>query len=230
MKRLFIFGIPALVCLCLLLPAPVFSGGCFSYYCAFDTEVAAVTKNGEDTDGRVFTKTYDPEPDELLVMAGDAAFMVKMRGAFMQSFGMTNIYDVTIHSMDNNAEPVTIDYEVGYPVAGAVLEETGDGAYAFTAGGDRYEVRLKNPIERDPEMFASLRGILLSKTERKGSKSEGPEYYLKPDDGQEIHVVKNVSLWEEDPDLQEMVGSEVWVFGTLVDGELVYKVVNFNER
>ncbi len=228
MKRFLICGASALVCLCLLLPGPAFSGGCFSYYCAFNEEKAVVTKNGADIGGRVFTKTYDPEPDELFVLAPDAAFLLRTKGLFMQRFGTSNVSDVTVHNTDDKGKPVTIDYEVGIAVAGAVLEETGKGKYAFAAGDDRYEVRLKRAVKRDPDMFTNLLGSLVSKTERVGTRSEGPEYYLWVDGGREIHVIKNATPWEDDPELQEVVGGKVWVLGTLVDGELVYKTVGPN--
>ena len=230
MKRLFGYGALVSVGLCLFLPCAALSGGYSDFYNAFNEEKAVVTKNGTDMDGQVFTKTYDPEPEELLVLAGDTAFVLKTTGLFMQRLGMSNVYDLTINNIDDKSRPAMIEYDVGPGIAGAVLEETGDGGYAFTARGDRYEVRLKRPIKRDPDMFVSQRGYLVSRTERIGTKSEGPEYYLRLEDGREIHVIKNADLWKEDPRLQEKVGVEVWVLGTLVDGEMIYKEVNPNLR
>jgi hypothetical protein len=76
----------------------------------------------------------------------------------------------------------------------------------------------------DTEVIESYIGYLSSRTERIGTRSEGPEYYLSVD-GKEIHVVKNAQLWEEDPVLQELVGRKVWISGTLVDGELFYEEI-----
>jgi len=76
--------------------------------------------------------------------------------------------------------------------------------------------------EGGPEIVEHYTGYLFYRTERTGSKSEGPEYYLQTFDGREIHVVKKANLWEEDPQLQKMIDRKVWIGGSLVDGELYY--------
>ena len=76
----------------------------------------------------------------------------------------------------------------------------------------------------DVEKIESYIGYLFSRTERIGTRSEGPEYYLRIDD-KEIHVIKNANLWEEDPLLQKMIDRKVWISGNLVDGELFYEEI-----
>jgi hypothetical protein len=61
-------------------------------------------------------------------------------------------------------------------------------------------------------------GIIISKKERIGTRSEGPEYYIEivePNDlGQtELAVRKKVPLWQEDPILQPHVGQKVQLIG-----------------
>ena len=71
-------------------------------------------------------------------------------------------------------------------------------------------------------------GILISKKERIGTKSEGPEYYIEleePNDfGQtELAIRKEVHLWQEDPILHRYVGQKVQL-----EGEPIYtKIVKF---
>ncbi len=76
----------------------------------------------------------------------------------------------------------------------------------------------------DGEELETYIGYLFSQTERIGTRSEGPEYYLRID-GKEIHVIKNAELWEEDPILQKMIDRKVWISGNLVDGELFYEEI-----
>jgi len=68
-------------------------------------------------------------------------------------------------------------------------------------------------------------GRLFVKTERVGTRSEGPEYYLTLEDGTEIHVIKNANLWEKDPMLQGHVDRDVWISGNVIEGELLYESV-----
>ena len=61
-------------------------------------------------------------------------------------------------------------------------------------------------------------GLLIAKKERIGTRSEGPEYYLKlkePNDfGQsEIAIRKEVQLWQEDPNLHQFLGQNVELKG-----------------
>lgn len=65
-------------------------------------------------------------------------------------------------------------------------------------------------------------GILISKTERIGTRSEGPEYYIKLEEpnhfGQtELAIRKEVHLWQEDPVLHPLIGQKV-----LLEGEPLY--------
>ncbi|MBN2224207.1 MAG: hypothetical protein JW765_05990 [Deltaproteobacteria bacterium] len=76
--------------------------------------------------------------------------------------------------------------------------------------------------EGGTEVVEHYTGYLLSRMERIGTRSEGPEYYLRLKDGSEIHVVKKADLWKEDPALQKYVDRKVWIGGSLVDGELYY--------
>ena len=228
MKRLSLYWAPAIVCLSLIFPSIAFSDGTSDLYRSFNEEKAAVTKNGADNTGRVFTRTYDPEPEELFVLLDEKAFMLKTTGLFLQRMGLVNVYTVGVKSMDDAAKPVIIDCTVGSGITGSLLEELGGGAYAFTVKADRYEVRLAGPVVRDPKMYVNLPGTLLSRTERVGTRSEGPEYYLRTDDGREIHVVKNALPWKADKVLRKEVDRDVWIPGTLVDGELVYTEVNPN--
>jgi hypothetical protein len=228
MGRLSVYWVPAVVCLSLIFPSIALSDGTADCYRSYTEEKAAVTKNGADATGRVFTRTYDPEPEELFVLVDGKAFMLKTTGLFMQRMGLLNVYTVGVKSMDDTVKPVVIDCTAGPGIPGSLLEELGGGAYAFTVKADRYEVRLAGPVVRDPKMFVNLLGTLLSRTERVGTRSEGPEYYLRTDDGSEIHVVKNALPWKKDKVLHKAVDREVWIPGALVDGELVYKEVNPN--
>jgi hypothetical protein len=230
MKRFLIYGAAALVGFCLFFPRAALCADYRNYYNAYDEEKAVVTKNDAGVGGRVFTKTYEPDPEELLVLAGDRAFLLKTRGLFMQGLGMSSVFEATVKDMDDATRPAIIDCTVGSPIVGATLEATGDGRYTFVAWGDRYEVRLKKKVERDPNMFVYWKGRLVSRTERVGTKSEGPEYYLVLEDGREVHIVKNANLWEDDPRLHKMLEGEVWVSGALVGGELIYSRISYNVK
>jgi len=68
----------------------------------------------------------------------------------------------------------------------------------------------------------TYKGTIISKRERIGTRSEGPEYFItldEPNDfGQsELAIRKEVNLWQEDPILQKHVGKRV-----LLTGEPVY--------
>ena len=74
----------------------------------------------------------------------------------------------------------------------------------------------------------NYQGMLIFKTERIGTKSEGPEYYIdleEPNDfGQtELAIRKEVHLWQEDPALHDFVGRKVQL-----QGEPIYtRIVKF---
>jgi hypothetical protein len=79
--------------------------------------------------------------------------------------------------------------------------------------------------ESGPDDVVHYIGMLSARTERVGTKSEGPEYYLRLKDGAEIHVVKNATLWEADPALQALIDRKVWIEGKLAGGQLYYTQV-----
>ncbi|MFW9936394.1 MAG: hypothetical protein ACFFD5_02015 [Candidatus Thorarchaeota archaeon] len=61
-------------------------------------------------------------------------------------------------------------------------------------------------------------GIIRSKLDRIGTRSEGPEYYIElehPNElGQkELHIRKEVNLWENDPVLHKYIGKKVSLIG-----------------
>jgi hypothetical protein len=79
--------------------------------------------------------------------------------------------------------------------------------------------------ESGPDDVVHYIGTLSARIERVGTKSEGPEYYLRLKDGTEIHVVKNATLWEADPALQELINRKVWIEGKLAGDQLYYTQV-----
>jgi hypothetical protein len=67
-----------------------------------------------------------------------------------------------------------------------------------------------------------IRGILFSTTKRKGSRSEGPEYYIKPLDDYkkrwtEVLIRKKTHLWENDPDLDRYLDKGVLIIGEIIE-------------
>jgi len=68
-------------------------------------------------------------------------------------------------------------------------------------------------------------GFLFSKLHLIGSKSEGPTYFLQQFDYSEIAITKQTHLWEQDPRLQEHLGSKITIDGKLVSGCLNYEKV-----
>ncbi|MHA2182124.1 MAG: hypothetical protein ACXAAH_11955 [Promethearchaeota archaeon] len=67
-----------------------------------------------------------------------------------------------------------------------------------------------------------IRGILFAVLKRKGTKSEGPEYYIKPiDDYQnrwsEITIWKKNHRWEKDPVLHEFLDKKVLIIGEIIE-------------
>ena len=72
-------------------------------------------------------------------------------------------------------------------------------------------------------------GTIISKKSNLGTRSEGPEYYLKLEGhnefGQiELFIRKDAQLWQEDPQLQKHVGHKV-----MLKGEPIYtKNVKFD--
>jgi hypoxanthine phosphoribosyltransferase len=67
-----------------------------------------------------------------------------------------------------------------------------------------------------------IRGILFAVIKRKGTKSEGPEYYIKPIDDyknrwSEILVRKKTNLWENDLELHEFLDKKVLIIGEIIE-------------
>jgi hypothetical protein len=67
-----------------------------------------------------------------------------------------------------------------------------------------------------------IRGILFAKIKGKGTRSEGPQYFIKPLDDHknkwsEVLVRKKTHLWEEDPNLQKFLGKEVLIIGEIIE-------------
>ncbi|MBN1574039.1 MAG: hypothetical protein JW984_12655 [Deltaproteobacteria bacterium] len=91
--------------------------------------------------------------------------------------------------------------------------------------GDGLTVGFCSAAENGESEVATYVGFLFSRIERVGTKSEGPEYYLRTDGGEEIHLFKNATLWREDPVLQGYVNKRVSISGDLYEKELFYKEV-----
>lgn len=67
-----------------------------------------------------------------------------------------------------------------------------------------------------------IRGILFSIIKGKGTRSEGPEYYIKPIDDyrnrwSEILVRKKTHLWEIDPQLHKFLDKKVLILGEIIE-------------
>jgi len=67
-----------------------------------------------------------------------------------------------------------------------------------------------------------IRGILFAIIKGKGTKSEGPEYFIKPIDDyknrwSEILVRKKTYLWEKDPELHEFLDKKVLIIGEIIE-------------
>ena len=67
-----------------------------------------------------------------------------------------------------------------------------------------------------------IRGILFAITKGKGTKSEGPEYFIKPTDDyknrwSEILVRKKTHRWEKDLELHEFLDKKVLIIGEIIE-------------
>ena len=67
-----------------------------------------------------------------------------------------------------------------------------------------------------------IRGILYSIIRRKGTRSEGPEYYIKPLDDykkrwSEVLIRKKTHLWEKDPELHKFIDKKVIITGDIIE-------------
>ncbi|MFX1594765.1 MAG: hypothetical protein ACFFBK_01740, partial [Promethearchaeota archaeon] len=59
-----------------------------------------------------------------------------------------------------------------------------------------------------------IRGILFAIIKRKGTRSEGPEYFIKPIDDyknrwSEVLIRKKTHIWEKDPELHKFLDKKV---------------------
>ena len=69
---------------------------------------------------------------------------------------------------------------------------------------------------------ADITGILIVKIIGKGSRSEGPEYWIQPLDDyknrwDEILVRKKTMMWQEDPNLHGFIGKKVLIHGEVIE-------------
>ena len=70
--------------------------------------------------------------------------------------------------------------------------------------------------------MGEIRGILFSKLKGKGTRSEGPEYFIKPLDDykerwSEILVRKKTHMWEKDPKLHKFLNQNVLISGDIIE-------------
>ncbi|MFX1567271.1 MAG: hypothetical protein ACFFCV_02775 [Promethearchaeota archaeon] len=67
-----------------------------------------------------------------------------------------------------------------------------------------------------------IRGILFAITKGKGTRSEGPEYFIKPLDDykqrwSEVLIRKKTHLWQKDPVLHKFLDKEVLIIGDIIE-------------
>jgi len=67
-----------------------------------------------------------------------------------------------------------------------------------------------------------IRGIIFAKIKGKGTRSEGPEYYIKPLDDYknrwiEVLVRKKTQMWEEDPVLHNFLDKKVLIIWDIIE-------------
>ena len=70
--------------------------------------------------------------------------------------------------------------------------------------------------------MGEIRGILFAVIEGKGTRSEGPKYFIKPLDDyknrwSEILVRKKTHMWENDPELHKFLDKEVLINGEIIE-------------
>lgn len=70
--------------------------------------------------------------------------------------------------------------------------------------------------------MGEIRGILFAVIEGKGTRSEGPKYFIKPLDDyknrwSEILVRKKTHMWENDPELHKFLDKEVLITGEIIE-------------
>jgi len=67
-----------------------------------------------------------------------------------------------------------------------------------------------------------IRGTLFAIIKGKGTRSEGPKYFIKPlddykDRWSEILVRKKTHMWEKDPELHEFLDKKVLILGEIIE-------------
>ena len=67
-----------------------------------------------------------------------------------------------------------------------------------------------------------IRGTLFAIIKGKGTRSEGPEYFIKPlddykDRWSEILVRKKTHMWEKDPELHKFLNKKVLIIGEIIE-------------
>jgi len=70
--------------------------------------------------------------------------------------------------------------------------------------------------------MGEIKGILFSIIQGKGSRSEGPTYFLRPldeykDRWSEVLVRKQTHIWEEDPKLHKFLDKRVLINGDIIE-------------
>ncbi|MFW9940847.1 MAG: hypothetical protein ACFFFT_07390 [Candidatus Thorarchaeota archaeon] len=70
--------------------------------------------------------------------------------------------------------------------------------------------------------MGEIRGILFSIIQGKGTRSEGPTYFIKPLDDYknrwiEVLVRKKTHLWEKDPELHKFLDKKVLITGDIIE-------------
>ncbi len=67
-----------------------------------------------------------------------------------------------------------------------------------------------------------IRGTLFAIIKGKGTRSEGPEYFINPlddykDRWSEILVRKKTHMWEKDPELHKFLNKKVLIIGEIIE-------------
>ena len=67
-----------------------------------------------------------------------------------------------------------------------------------------------------------IRGTLFAIIKGKGTRSEGPEYFIKPLDDyknrwSEVLVRKKTHMWEKDPELHKFLNKKVLIIGEIIE-------------
>ncbi len=67
-----------------------------------------------------------------------------------------------------------------------------------------------------------IRGILYAIIRGKGTRSEGPEYLIKPIDDykkrwSEVLIRKKTHMWEKDPELDKFLDKKVLIIGDIIE-------------